>query len=95
MAALTEPLSTVVHGARQASVFPGESAVVVGAGPIGAMFCALLDAGGATVTVIEPTPERARLARDLGAASVVTPDEIEDLTPTSSSTRSARSSRRR
>jgi 2-desacetyl-2-hydroxyethyl bacteriochlorophyllide A dehydrogenase len=79
VAALTEPLSTVVHGARQASVFPGESAVVIGAGPIGAMFCALLDAGGATVTVIEPTPERARLARDLGAAAVVTPDEIEDL----------------
>jgi threonine dehydrogenase-like Zn-dependent dehydrogenase len=79
VAALTEPLSTVVHGARQASVFPGESAVVIGAGPIGAMFCALLDAGGATVTVIEPMPERARLARDLGAASVVTPDKIDDL----------------
>ena len=79
VAGLTEPLSTVVHGARQANVFPGETAVVIGAGPIGAMFCALLDAGGATVTVIEPTPERARLARDLGAAEVVTPDEIEDL----------------
>jgi threonine dehydrogenase-like Zn-dependent dehydrogenase len=79
VAALTEPLSTVVHGARQASVFPGESAVVIGAGPIGVMFCALLDAGGATVTVIEPAPERARLARDLGAAAVVTPDEIEDV----------------
>ena len=79
VAALTEPLSTVVHGARQASVFPGESAVVIGAGPIGVMFCALLDAGGATVTVIEPTPERARLARDFGAAALATPDEIEDL----------------
>ena len=31
VAALTEPLSTVVHGARQANVFPGESAVVIGA----------------------------------------------------------------
>jgi threonine dehydrogenase-like Zn-dependent dehydrogenase len=79
VAALTEPLSTVVHGARQASVFPGESVVVIGAGPIGAMFCAVLDAAGATVTAIEPTPERARLARELGAASVVSPDELEGL----------------
>lgn len=76
VAALTEPLSTVVHGARQAAVFPGESAVVIGAGPIGAMFCALLNAAGATVTAVEPTPERARLALELGAASVVAPDEL-------------------
>jgi threonine dehydrogenase-like Zn-dependent dehydrogenase len=80
VAALTEPLSTVVHGARQANVFPGESAVVIGAGPIGAMFCGLLDAAGATVTAIEPTSERARLARELGAVEVVSPDQIEDLT---------------
>jgi threonine dehydrogenase-like Zn-dependent dehydrogenase len=79
VAALTEPLSTVVHGARQAAVFPGESAVVIGAGPIGAMFCAVLAAAGATVTAVEPKPERARLARELGAAAVVSPDELEDL----------------
>jgi threonine dehydrogenase-like Zn-dependent dehydrogenase len=79
VAALTEPLSTVVHGARQAAVFPGESAVVIGAGPIGAMFCAVLNVAGATVTAIEPTPERARLAHELGAASVRSPDEIDDL----------------
>jgi threonine dehydrogenase-like Zn-dependent dehydrogenase len=79
VAALTEPLSTVVHGARQAAAFPGESAVVIGAGPIGAMFCAVLNVAGATVTAIEPTPERARLAHELGAASVRSPDEIDDL----------------
>jgi threonine dehydrogenase-like Zn-dependent dehydrogenase len=79
VAALTEPLSTVVHGARQAAVFPGESAVVIGAGPIGVMFCAVLAAAGATVTAVEPQPERARLARELGAAAVVSPDELEGL----------------
>lgn len=79
VAALTEPLSTVVHGARQANVFPGEAAVVIGAGPIGAMFCALLSAGGASVTAIEPTPERARLARELGAAEVVAPEDARGL----------------
>jgi 2-desacetyl-2-hydroxyethyl bacteriochlorophyllide A dehydrogenase len=79
VAALAEPLSTVVHGARQAAVFPGETAVVIGAGPIGAMFCALLSAGGATVVAVEPTPVRAELARRLGAAAVLAPDEIEGL----------------
>ena len=61
VAALAEPLSTVVHGARQAAVFPGETAVVIGAGPIGLMFVALLAAAGASVVAIEPSPERAAL----------------------------------
>jgi 2-desacetyl-2-hydroxyethyl bacteriochlorophyllide A dehydrogenase len=75
VAALAEPLSTVVHGVQQAAVFPGETALVIGAGPIGALFCALLSAGGAVVTAVEPTPERARLARRLGAVAVVGPGE--------------------
>jgi 2-desacetyl-2-hydroxyethyl bacteriochlorophyllide A dehydrogenase len=76
VAALAEPLSTVVHGARQANIFPGETACVIGAGPIGAMFTALLSAAGASVVVVEPTAERAELAHALGALEVVTPDEI-------------------
>jgi threonine dehydrogenase-like Zn-dependent dehydrogenase len=76
VAALTEPLSTVVHGARQANVFPGETACVIGAGPIGAMFTALLSAAGASVVVVEPTPERAELARALGALEVLAPAAI-------------------
>jgi 2-desacetyl-2-hydroxyethyl bacteriochlorophyllide A dehydrogenase len=76
VAALAEPLSTVVHGARQANVFPGETACVIGAGPIGAMFTALLSAAGASVVVVEPTAERAELARALGALEVLAPDEV-------------------
>jgi threonine dehydrogenase-like Zn-dependent dehydrogenase len=79
IAALAEPLSTVVHGARQARVFPGERAVVIGAGPIGAFFCALLDTAGATVTAVEPTSVRAELARAMGAAHVVAPGETGGL----------------
>jgi 2-desacetyl-2-hydroxyethyl bacteriochlorophyllide A dehydrogenase len=75
VAALAEPLSTVVHGARQAAVFPGETALVVGAGPIGLMFVALLAAAGATVVAVEPSSERAALAERLGARSVVPPGE--------------------
>ena len=75
VAALAEPLSTVVHGARQANVFPGETACVIGAGPIGVMFTALLTAAGASVVVVEPTRERAMLARALGALEVLAPAE--------------------
>ena len=79
VAALAEPLSTVVHGARQASAFPGERAVVIGGGPIGAMFCALLTLAGAAVTVVEPVRERAELAAALGAVDVVAPDGVGGL----------------
>src|SRR5436309_12419229 len=75
VAALAEPLSTVVHGARQAAVFPGELAVVIGAGPIGLMFVALLSHAGASVVVVEPAPERAALAERMGATRVVAPGE--------------------
>jgi threonine dehydrogenase-like Zn-dependent dehydrogenase len=67
VAALVEPLSTVVHGVRQLRPFPGETALVLGAGPIGLMFVALLRLAGLRVGVVEPSEERAELARRLGA----------------------------
>jgi threonine dehydrogenase-like Zn-dependent dehydrogenase len=67
IAALVEPLSTVVHGVRQAQPFPGETALVIGAGPIGLMFVALLRLAGLQVGVAERSEERAELARELGA----------------------------
>jgi threonine dehydrogenase-like Zn-dependent dehydrogenase len=76
VAALVEPLSTVVHGARQLRPFPGESAVVIGAGPIGLMFVALLHLAGVRVGVVEPSEERAQLARALGAEDVDESAEI-------------------
>jgi 2-desacetyl-2-hydroxyethyl bacteriochlorophyllide A dehydrogenase len=67
VAALVEPLSTVVHGVRQARPFPGETALVVGAGPIGLMFVALLRLAGLRVGVVEPSEERRELAERMGA----------------------------
>jgi threonine dehydrogenase-like Zn-dependent dehydrogenase len=67
IAALAEPLSTVVHGVRQLRPFPGETAIVVGAGPVGLMFVALLRLAGLRVGVVEPSPERRALAERLGA----------------------------
>jgi len=73
VAALAEPLSTVVHGARGAQPFPGETAVVIGGGPIGLLFTALFGLAGCQVVVVEPTPGRAALAEAMGATRVVGP----------------------
>jgi 2-desacetyl-2-hydroxyethyl bacteriochlorophyllide A dehydrogenase len=87
LAALAEPLACVLNGTRQAAVHPGESVVVLGAGPIGLLYVMLFRAAGASPLIVsEPTPERARWARELGADVVVNPaasdvaDAIHELT---------------
>src|SRR5215211_4816830 len=86
IAALAEPLSTVVNGVRLAQLFPGESAVVIGAGPAGLMYAALLRFAGTTVTVLEPSEVRASLATEMGVAHTIDPtredpvDAVRDLT---------------
>ncbi len=76
MAALVEPLACVVNGTNRAAVRPGESVVVFGAGAIGCLFVAVLKAAGASpVIAIEPSAQRAPVARALGADFVLTPDE--------------------
>jgi threonine dehydrogenase-like Zn-dependent dehydrogenase len=67
LAALAEPLSTVVAGVRRAEPFPGDLVAVIGAGPVGLMFTALLTLAGASVAVVEPVAERAALAQRMGA----------------------------
>jgi 2-desacetyl-2-hydroxyethyl bacteriochlorophyllide A dehydrogenase len=74
VAALAEPLSCVVHGTHLARVQPGETVAVVGAGPTGLLFCALLDLAGATVVAIEPSPLRRSLALTMGAVAALDPE---------------------
>ena len=76
LAALVEPLSTVVHGVRQARPFAGETALVLGAGPIGLMFVALFRLAGLRVGVVEPSEDRRELARRLGAEAVDGPADV-------------------
>jgi threonine dehydrogenase-like Zn-dependent dehydrogenase len=76
LAALVEPLACVVNGTNRAAVRPGESVVVFGAGAIGCLFIAVLKSAGAgRIISVEPSRERARVARAMGADEVVTPDE--------------------
>lgn len=49
--ALIEPLAVAVHIVRQASVAPGQSVVVMGAGPVGLLCAAVAKAFGATTIV--------------------------------------------
>jgi 2-desacetyl-2-hydroxyethyl bacteriochlorophyllide A dehydrogenase len=70
--AMVEPVSCAVHGVRRLGVEPGESMLVVGAGPMGLLLMQLLLRGGATVTMVDRNPARLPLAEKLGAARVAT-----------------------
>ncbi len=77
--ALAEPLACVVNAAQKLKVRPGESVLVLGAGPIGLLFTGLLKANGATKLIVsEISAYRREAAKDCGADIVVDPNN-EDL----------------
>ena len=81
-AALAEPLAVALHGITRSGVAPGDSVMVIGAGPIGALSIAALVARGiGPVTVVEPGERRKQLAGDLGAAEVLDPADLETFPP--------------
>ena len=81
-AALAEPLSVALHGITRSGVVPGDSVMVFGAGPIGALSVAALHAMGITdITVVEPHEGRRKLAADLGVTSLVDPADLEVFPP--------------
>jgi L-iditol 2-dehydrogenase len=73
-AALTEPLACVVQGLDEDSTRPGDVVAVIGLGPIGLMFVALLKARGAVVVGIDRSTPRLAVARTLGAVEVLEAD---------------------
>jgi (R,R)-butanediol dehydrogenase/meso-butanediol dehydrogenase/diacetyl reductase len=77
-AALAEPLAVALHGITRSGIAPGDSAMVIGAGPIGALTVAALRAMGVErVTAVEPSQGRKQLAHDVGATEVIDPSELE------------------
>jgi len=77
-AALAEPLAVALHGLTRSGVARGDSVMVIGAGPIGALSIAALVARGiGPVIAVEPGERRRRLARDLGASEVLDPSALE------------------
>jgi threonine dehydrogenase-like Zn-dependent dehydrogenase len=77
-AALAEPLAVALHGITRSGVRPGQRALVLGAGPIGALTIAALRARGVDdVVCAEPGERRRALAAAVGATRVVDPADLE------------------
>jgi len=73
-AVFAELLSCVIGGTQRVRLQPGDSAVILGAGPVGLTFLLLFKAAGAgKIVVSEPAPFRADFAHKLGVDRVVDP----------------------
>ncbi len=79
IAALAEPLACVVSAANKLKVQPGETVLILGAGPIGLLFTMYLKACGAgKIIVSEISGYRRKMALECGADMVINPKE-EDI----------------
>ena len=78
--AQVEPVTVSLHAVRRSGLRDGDTAVVLGAGPVGltTLQCARA-AGAEQVIVVEPNAGRRELADALGADEVVAPDGAHDL----------------
>jgi len=70
LAALVEPLAVACHDVRRAELAAGETAVVIGAGPIGLLIALVARAHRARVIVSEVNQARLAFAAELGLETV-------------------------
>src|SRR3954452_3501063 len=68
LGALAEPLAVACHDVRRGQVGPGQTAVVIGGGPIGLLIALVARARGASILVVEPNATRRALAEEFGLA---------------------------
>ncbi|WP_217133441.1 2,3-butanediol dehydrogenase [Leucobacter chinensis] len=77
-AALIEPLSVAYHAVKRSGVTAGQTALVGGAGPIGLLTAAVLNALGVKVIVSELSSLRRQKALDAGVADIaLNPAEVD------------------
>lgn len=77
-AALSEPLGCVLNGAGNYKPTPGDTVVIVGAGPIGMLHTQVNRLYGASqVIVSDLSEERLAIAKKLGATHTVNPTEVD------------------
>lgn len=75
--ALIEPLAVAVHIVKQAEIKPGQSVVVMGAGPVGLLCCAVAKAYGAsTIVAVDIQPSRLEFAAAYAATHTFTPERV-------------------
>lgn len=84
--ALVEPTAVAAYGVDSAGVRPGDTVLITGAGPIGALASLYAHSLGATVFISEVNPHRQALARSLDVGEIFDPTttdvvgEIKDRT---------------
>ncbi|HEX5234637.1 MAG TPA: zinc-binding dehydrogenase [Silvibacterium sp.] len=77
-AALTEPLACVIRGLEECNPKPGDSLVVIGAGPIGLMFMHAAQIAGLQVIAVVKHDEQVAAARVFGAEQVIQTTRVAD-----------------
>ena len=76
--ALMEPLSVATHAVRRAGVSLGETVLIIGAGAIGMMAAAMCrQSGAARVIISDLSPERLRVALEMGATDAINSAETD------------------
>lgn len=77
-AALAEPTAIAIHTVNLSGVTPDDRVLVTGGGPVGLLTTAVLRTRGVTdITLSEPSEVRRERALAVGAAHVITPDELQ------------------
>ncbi len=77
-AALTEPLACVMRGLEESEARAGQTAIVLGAGPIGLLFVHTASLMGLHVIAVVKRRDQVEMARRLGAEQVVRVGEVDD-----------------
>ncbi|HEX5252377.1 MAG TPA: zinc-binding dehydrogenase [Mycobacterium sp.] len=73
-ASLTEPMAVGLHAVNKSNIAPGETALVLGCGPIGIAIIAALRAKGVeTIVASDFSPRRRELATAMGAHQTLDP----------------------
>lgn len=78
-AALTEPLACVVRGLEESAAQPGDTMVVIGAGPIGLMFMHVAELAGVHVIAVVKREDQIATAKLFGAREVVQVEAVSDV----------------
>lgn len=82
IAAMAEPLSCVVNASEKLQTKPGDTVVILGAGPMGQLFIQMQKAAGAgTIIAVDFSEYRLNIAKQSGATHIVNPqsEKVEDL----------------
>jgi L-iditol 2-dehydrogenase len=78
-AALAEPLACVLRGIHEMEVRTGDTAVVIGCGPIGLKFVRMLSRRGVRVIALARRDAPLAVARKLGASATINVSEVTDV----------------